>query len=141
MSIFSSLGKVAGGIIGGASKVIKGASPVLSKLPGPLGTIGTIGTIGGIVGGAIGGHGGGGGLPALPGGSTGHRATHGTQMASPVFDKGGNLIGYRPHRRRHGRGFSARDIRQTRRMLALVRDVERSCPKHRTARASARTCR
>lgn len=55
---------------------------------------------------------------------------------------GGKLAGYGGmHRRRRGRGFSARDIRQTRRMLALMRDVERSCPTRRRAAPARRVCR
>lgn len=143
MSIFSD-------IVSGVGKVAKTAAgylggPVGTALGGPIG-----GIIGGIAGQQISGSGTvGGTLPALPGGArrTGFtgRSLGGTSTTlRPVYNRAGQLIDYRPTRKRRGRGFSARDIRQTRRMLALVRDVEKSCPKHRTTRAPAyrsRSCR
>lgn len=43
-------------------------------------------------------------------------------------------------RRRRGRGFSARDIRQTRRMLRLIKDMMHACPQPRRVSAP-RSCK
>lgn len=44
--------------------------------------------------------------------------------------------GYYPHRRKRGRGFSARDIRQQRRLMKMLKDFDRMRPH---ARATSRT--
>lgn len=63
-------------------------------------------------------------LPGIAGGVAGGVAT------GLLFDEMGNPVG---QRRRRGRGFSSRDIRQTRRMLRLIGDMARLCPRPRRA--------
>lgn len=52
--------------------------------------------------------------------------------AAASFFGGGGAGG---RRRRRGRGFSARDIRQTKRMLSMMKEINAACPKPRTASA------
>lgn len=125
MSIFKN-------IVGGFSKGIKGiAGTALTGLGGLLGgggigaTVSMLPKVAGTlpkIGRAV-----------LPGVGSVAGGAIGGMIAGGV---GG---GGRPRRR--GRGFSARDIRQTRRMLALVRDVEKSCPTRRRSSAPRRVCR
>lgn len=60
-------------------------------------------------------------LPGIAGGVAVGAAT------SMLFDENGNPV----RRRRRGRGFSSRDIRQTRRMMRLIRDMMRLAPRPR----------
>lgn len=52
----------------------------------------------------------------------------GAAVGSMLFDAAGNPVA---RRRRRGRGFTARDIRQTRRMLRLIHDMSRAVPRKR----------
>lgn len=42
-------------------------------------------------------------------------------------------------RRRRGKGFSARDVRQTKRLMKMLKEVQGACPKPRTT-SSRRSC-
>jgi hypothetical protein len=52
----------------------------------------------------------------------------GSAVGGMLFDAAGNPVA---RRRRRGRGFTARDIRQTRRMLRLIHDMSRAVPRKR----------
>ena len=43
-------------------------------------------------------------------------------------------------KKRRGRGFSSRDIKQTRRMLKLIKDMSKAVPHRTAARTASRSC-
>lgn len=81
-------------------------------------------------------------LPALPGagravaGAAGRvlrnpavQGAAGAVAAGQLFDANGNPV----KKRRRGRGFSARDIRQTRRVLKMLKEMQSAVPRRRCA--------
>jgi len=134
MSIFSKIGGALKGAIGG---FITG---------GPLGAAR------GAIGGAIGG--GRGRLPPPPGGVgtwSGGRSSNVRRVipgvgsvvgavagygASRMLEGGGQVIPYR----RRSRGFSARDVRQAKRIMKMLKDVGAAAPKPRMVRVGGKSC-
>lgn len=80
--------------------------------------------------------GGGRSLPGV-GSMIGSAAAGGVGSAVGSFFGGGNDGG--GYRRRRSRGFSARDIRQARKLVRLASDF--SCPGTRTRKAGKKSCR
>lgn len=79
-------------------------------------------------------------LPALPGAGRAAAGAIGRAVRSPavqgaagavaggmLFDQYGNPV----KKRRRGRGFSARDIRQTRRVLKMLKEMQSAVPRRR----------
>lgn len=139
MSIFSAIGGALKGAVGGF---------LGGGLPGAV-----IGTVTGAAGG-FGGGGGGRNLPSLPGAGRG-----GIPRLPPINIRGGRLggiaggaaagaaAGYGARylteggaRRRSTRGFSARDVRQAKRLMKMLKEVSAAAPKPRTIRTTARHC-
>lgn len=126
MSIFSSIIDAGKKLIGGGGGTVIGG-----LLGGPAGAMAGS-TLGSVVSGA-----GKVALPALK------RVLPGVgQVAAGAAGGyfGGMMAGGQPRRRRRSRGFSAHDVRQTRRMLAMLKTVERDCPRRRSSPAP-RSCK
>lgn len=121
-------GFAGGGVGGAAGRILAGGtgSQFLPALPA------VIGGAGGAVVRSLPGVGGailrGGGRVARAGGGLGGAVAGGAVAGAAgqvLVDQFGRPI----RRRRRGRGFSARDIRQTRRMLKLIRDMQKAVPR------------
>lgn len=115
MSLFGSIARGIGGLLGiGRSKAVQ-AAPVIIQ-----------------AGGAI--------ARKAPGAivKAGKRTLPGVGIAAAGAGLAGALsgAGAAPTRRRRGRGFSARDVRQTKRLLKMLKDVHAAAPKPRTTRSS-----
>lgn len=116
--ITKGVGRIAGKLIAKGRKVLPGGAVVGglgNKLALPALGAGAAG-LGRIVAGA-------GRVLRSPAGG----ALAGTVAGGMLLDAYGNPV----RRRRRGRGFSARDIRQTRKMLKLIKEMQSAIPRKR----------
>jgi len=142
MSIFSKLGKSVG-------KVLRKVAPAAGMLPGPAGALAKLGLLGGAGAAAVklstsramvpisk-------GLASIPGRGlvkTGAAIAGGTIAGEAIYDAAGNLIGYKPRRRRMNPlnpKAARRAIRRVKSVRKMLQTIEKQLPKQKCARKAA----